>query len=88
MRIELTHVGLLIYLANHYTTGGARVCVCMYVFASIYVHNVLYQFPCLKNLSDSGICILFYVFIILINLAYKNKLKHIEQSAGKNSQFF
>ena len=23
MRIELTHVGLLVYLANHYTTRGA-----------------------------------------------------------------
>ena len=24
MRIELTRVGLLVYLANHYTTRGAR----------------------------------------------------------------
>ena len=24
MRIELIHVGLLVYLANHYTTWGAR----------------------------------------------------------------
>ena len=25
MRIELTRVGLLVYLANHYTTRGAQV---------------------------------------------------------------
>ena len=31
MRIELTRVGLLIYLANHYTTRGVYICVCVCV---------------------------------------------------------
>ena len=29
MRIELTRVGLLVELANHYTTTGAYVCICV-----------------------------------------------------------
>ena len=34
MRLELTRVGLLVELANHYTTKGAYVSVCVCVFTS------------------------------------------------------
>ncbi len=51
MRIELTRAGLLVYLANHYTTQGAPVTIasdhpknydvaCMFVFSSLSGHLV------------------------------------------------
>ena len=37
MRLELTRVGLLVELANHYTIRGAFVCVCVCVCVCLCV---------------------------------------------------
>ena len=47
MRLELTRVGLLVGLANHYTTTGANI----YFFMCVYMH-MLYIFEiciCIYN---------------------------------------
>ena len=37
MRLELTRVGLLVKLANHYTTRGA-LCMCVYIYVCMYIY--------------------------------------------------
>ena len=61
MRLELTRVGLLVELANHYTTRGAFiymcVCVCMCARARVYLFPCVYVYdsywPIDKTLSDA-----------------------------------
>ena len=50
MKIKLTHEGLLVYLANHYTTRGAQLlAVCKCIFD---LHQEIYkQLQCIYKLS-------------------------------------
>ena len=47
MRLELTRIGLLVQLANRYTTRGAltsiKLLVIMFWFISVYTHTHIYK---------------------------------------------
>ena len=53
MRLELTRVGLLVLLANHYTTRGAHCTIDIYIDIYLYLYSYQSLSSISTRLSDS-----------------------------------
>ena len=83
MKLELTRVGLLVELANHYTTRGAPTCWQWLVKIDTCIYMYLFAFKCIIQCVCVCVCVcvwllLFSVYILCIciyMLIYMNALR-------------